>query len=357
MPGKNKASVNIKKYSYKKSGVDLDKASKAIDLIKESVSSTFSNNVLNDLSSFSGLFKLDLAKYKNPILASSTDGVGTKMLIAKEVNNYSYIGQDLVAMCINDILCNGAMPLFFLDYIACGKLQPSKIKIIVESIAASCRECRTALIGGETAEMPDMYGKDDIDLAGFVVGLVDKSDIIKRDLVNKNDIIVGISSSGIHSNGFSLVRKIIDDKKLELGKKYKWTENKTLSDLLLTPTKLYFKIIYEILVKSEIRIHGIAHITGGGFYDNIKRVLPSNLDAVVNEGSWQIPCIFKVLQEMGNISRIEMFRVFNMGIGMILIVSPDDFYNISRIASETGEDIYKIGSIAPGSGNVIIAKG
>ncbi|MBL7124167.1 MAG: phosphoribosylformylglycinamidine cyclo-ligase [Actinobacteria bacterium] len=357
MPGKNKASVNIKKYSYKKSGVDLDKASKAIDLIKESVSSTFSNNVLNDLSSFSGLFKLDLAKYKNPILASSTDGVGTKMLIAKEVNNYRYIGQDLVAMCINDILCSGAIPLFFLDYIACGKLQPVKIKIIVESIAASCRECRTALIGGETAEMPDMYGKDDIDLAGFVVGLVDKSDIIKRDLVNKNDIIVGVSSSGIHSNGFSLVRKIIDDEKLDLGKKYKWTENKVLSDLLLTPTKLYFKIIYEILLKSKIRIHGIAHITGGGFYENIKRVLPFNLDAVVNEGSWQIPRIFKVLQEMGNISRIEMFRVFNMGIGMILIISPDDFYDISSIASEMGEDIYKIGSIVSGSGNVIIAKG
>ena len=234
---------------------------------------------------------------------------------------------------------------------------PCQIKIIVESIAASCRECRTALIGGETAEMPDMYGKDDIDLAGFVVGLVDGSDIIKRDLVNKNDIIVGISSSGIHSNGFSLVRKIIDDEKLDLGKKYKWTENKTLSDLLLTPTKLYFKIIYEILVKSKIKIHGIAHITGGGFYENIKRVIPSNLDAVIGKGSWQIPHIFKVLQEMGNISRIEMFRVFNMGIGMALIASPDDFYDISSIASETGEDIYKIGRIASGSGNVIIAKG
>src|SRR3990172_8246056 len=208
-----------KQFTYKGSGVNLDKAGKAIELIKKPVSSTFSKNVLNDLTSYAGLFSFNNKKYRQPVLVSSTDGVGTKLLVAKEANNFAGIGQDLVGMCINDILCCGAMPLFFLDYIACGQLNPEKIKIIVESIAGSCSECRTALIGGEIAEMPDIYSKDDIDLAGFIVGVVEKAGVIKPGLVKKNDIIVGLPSSGVHSNGFSLVRKIIKDKKIKLSHK------------------------------------------------------------------------------------------------------------------------------------------
>jgi len=217
MSEKKQAGTGNTKYSYKAAGVDLGKASKTLNLIKASVTSTFSSAVLNDLSSFAGLFELDLKDYKNPVLVSSTDGVGTKIMVARKANCYKSIGQDLVAMCINDVLCCGAKPLFFLDYIACGKLNPGKIKTIVDSISYSCRCCDTALIGGETAEMPDMYGEDDIDLAGFVVGIVDKQNIINCGMVEENDIVVGISSSGVHSNGYSLVRKIIDDKNLNLN--------------------------------------------------------------------------------------------------------------------------------------------
>lgn len=269
-----------KQFTYKDSGVNLDKAGKAIELIKKPVTSTFSKNVLNDLTSYAGLFSFDNKKYKEPVLVSSTDGVGTKLLIAKEANSFAGIGQDLVGMCINDILCCGAMPLFFLDYIACGQLDCQKVKIIVESIAASCSECKTALIGGEIAEMPDIYSKDDIDIAGFVVGVVEKASVIKPGLVKKNDIIVGLPSSGVHSNGFSLVRKIIKDKKIKL-------RNTTLADALLVPTKLYFAIISKLLDRG-INLHGIAHITGGGFYENINRIIPKNLNALINIGSWEI---------------------------------------------------------------------
>lgn len=342
--------------SYKSSGVDLDEASKALSLIKKSVTSTFTDAVLNDLSSFSGLFEIDFRKYKRPVLVSSTDGVGTKILVAKKMNFYKHLGQDLVAMCINDILCSGAMPLFFLDYIACGKLEPKKIKIIVESISRACRHCNTVLIGGETAEMPDMYEHDDIDLAGFVVGIVDKDDIVAKSRVKEGDIIVGIPSSGIHSNGFSLVRKIISDKNLNLDNIYDWSNNKTLGDILLTPTRLYYKIINKILIQKKIKVSAIAHITGGGFYENIVRVIPENLDAVIYEKRWDILPIFIFLQRQGNIKREEMYRVFNMGIGMVIIVREDDFKGIKKISKETKEKVFKIGKIEKGIGKVIILK-
>ncbi|MBE3094759.1 MAG: phosphoribosylformylglycinamidine cyclo-ligase [Actinobacteria bacterium] len=342
-----------KQFTYKDSGVNLDKAGKAIELIKKPVSSTFSKNVLNDLTSYAGLFSFDNKKYKEPVLVSSTDGVGTKLLIAKEANNFAGIGQDLVGMCINDILCCGAMPLFFLDYIACGQLDPGKVKIIVESIAASCSECKTALIGGEIAEMPDIYSKDDIDLAGFVVGVVEKASIIKPGLVKKNDIIVGLPSSGVHSNGFSLVRKIIKDKKIKLSHKMDKQRNTTLADALLVPTKLYFAIISKLLDRG-INLHGIAHITGGGFYENINRIIPKNLNALINMGSWEIPGIFNFLKDAGNISKNEMFRVFNMGIGMVLIIDPADYEKVKKISSLAGEEISKIGIVTEGNGEVII---
>lgn len=352
MPEKNKKK-DSKKYSYELSGVDIDKASNVLSQLKKTITSTFSGKVLSNLSSFSGLFQLDLEGYRNPVLVSSTDSVGTKILLAKKANCYRYIGQDAVAMCINDIICCGAKPLFFLDYIACGKVNEEKIKTIIKSIARSCSYCNTVLIGGETAEMPDMYRKDDIDVAGFAVGIIEKSAIINSSLVNEGDIVAGIPSSGVHSNGFSLVRKIIKDKKLDLQKKYDWASGKLLGDLLLTPTKLYFKII-DRMIKNKVEIHGISHITGGGFYENINRIIPGNMNASIPEGSWKIPSIFKFLQDLGNIDRDEMFRVFNMGIGMVIITSPGGFDKARNIAGELGEDIYNIGTVTRGNGKVII---
>ncbi|MBU2563836.1 MAG: phosphoribosylformylglycinamidine cyclo-ligase [Actinobacteria bacterium] len=352
MHGKNKKK-DSKKYSYKLSGVNIDKASNVLSQLKKTITSTFSGKVLSDLSSFSGLFQLDLKDYRNPVLVSSTDGVGTKIMLAKKANCYQYIGQDAVAMCINDIICCSAKPLFFLDYIACGNVNEEKIKIIIESIARSCSYCNTVLIGGEIAEHPGMCEEDDIDIAGFAVGIIEKSAIINTGLVNEGDIIIGISSSGIHSNGFSLVRKLIKDKNLELNKKYDWADGMALGDLLLTPTKLYFKII-DKMIKNKVQVHGIAHITGGGFYENINRIIPGNMNASILEGTWRIPAIFKFLQDLGNIDRDEMFRVFNMGIGMVIITSPGEFDKARNIAGELGEDIYNIGTVTRGNGRVII---
>ena len=356
MPDTDKSTRDKKHYTYKSSGVDIDKASNTLNQLKATIKQTFSRNVLSDLSSFSSLFELDLDGFKKPILASSTDGVGTKILLCKEANDYKNIGQDLVAMSINDLLCSGARPMFFLDYIACGKIDPEKIKTIIGSIARSCKECGTALVGGETAEMPDVYKNDDIDLAGFALGLVDKPDIINRALVRKRDILIGISSSGFHSNGYSLIRKIIKDKELDLNKKYSWTGSKDLAGVLLTPTRLYYKIINELLHKNKIGIHGIAHITGGGFYDNVARIIPDNLNAVLYEGSWEVPQVFRQIQKLGNIESEEMYKVFNMGIGMVLIIKPDDLEEVVKITRNSGEVIFNIGEIKEGQGKVIIKK-
>ncbi len=352
MPEKD---IHGKRYSYKSSGVDIDKASSVISQLKKTIASTFSGRVLSDLSSFSGLFQLNLNGYREPVFASSTDGVGTKIMLAKKLNYYRHIGQDAVAMCINDIICCGAKPLFFLDYIACGRVEEEKIRIIIESIAESCKYCDAVLVGGEIAEHPGMCTEDDIDIAGFSVGIVEKTDIINTSLVREGDLIIGISSSGVHSNGFSLVRKLIEDKKLDLQKKYDWADGKPLGNLLLTPTKLYSRII-NVMLKNKVEIHGIAHITGGGFYENINRIIPAGMDASIREGSWGVPAVFKFLQELGNIDRDEMFRVFNMGIGMTVIVSPGQFDRVSEIAGEMKEEIYNIGTVTSGSGKVIIGK-
>ena len=360
--------------TYSSSGVDLDAAGQAIKLIKKPVFSTFNENVLNDLTSYAGLFKLDWQKYKEPVLVSSTDGVGTKLLVAKHTGNYRTIGQDLVAMCINDIICCGAIPLFFLDYIAWGKLDPSKAEIIVGSIARSCIKCQTALIGGEMAEMPDMYAADDIDLAGFAVGIVEKQEIIKTDMVQKGDILIGIPSSGVHSNGFSLVRKIIETKGLRfddefalesqkgktgkdpdeeinrgtLKKKYK-----TLGDVLMEPTKLYFPVA-NLLKEKGIKVNGMAHITGGGFYENINRIIPENMNVSIEEGSWPIPDIFKYLGTHGNLKKDEMYRVFNMGIGLVLILAPGLINQAIDELKKLKEKAYIIGEVAGGTGKVTI---
>lgn len=345
--------------TYRSSGVDLDAAGEAIKLIKEPVFSTFNKNVLNDLTSYAGLFLFESQKYRQPVLVSSTDGVGTKLILAKKTGIYNHIGQDLVAMCINDIICCGAKPLFFLDYIAWGKLDPQKARMIVGSIADSCRTCQAALIGGEMAEMPDMYAKDDIDLAGFAVGVVEKSGIIKPELVSRGDLLLGVPSSGIHSNGFSLIRKIIDSKNINLdfpfnnGISNEPGLKKTLGEALLAPTRLYFPVT-SLLHEEGIKVNGIAHITGGGFYENINRIIPKNMDALITEGSWPVQEVFMFLQQRGNLEKDEMYRVFNMGIGLVLIINPDLVKPALRKLNNAGENAYIMGKVISGSGKVRI---
>lgn len=344
-----------KKYTYTLAGVNINKASNVLGQLRATITSTFSGKVLSNMSSFSGFYQLNLKDYKNPVLSSSTDGVGTKILLAKRLDYYDGIGQDAVAMCVNDIICSGAKPLFFLDYIACGEINEKRIKTIIKSISRSCRHCNTVLIGGEIAEHPGMSDKDDIDIAGFAVGIVEKEAIINPALVKEGDIIVGISSSGIHSNGFSLIRKLIEDKKVDLTKKYSWTGNLSLGSFLLTPTRLYSGIT-DKMIEDKVKIHGIAHITGGGFYENINRIIPANMNAVIYEGKWRVPEVFNFFQELGNIDRDEMYRVFNMGIGMVVIMSRGEFKKVKKITEAMEENIYNIGTVVSGKGKVVIEK-
>lgn len=339
--------------SYADSGVNIDKANEAIKGFKDKVLSTFNSSVLNDLSSYAGLFRLNTEKYSEPVLVSSTDGVGTKILIAKNMNDFSTIGQDLVAMCVNDIICCGADPLFFLDYIACGKLVPEKIQEIVGSIADACRIAGIALLGGETAEMPGVYKTDDFDLAGFAVGVVDKKSIINKEEIRPGDIVFGFGSTGPHSNGYSLIRKIVSDNNLELSKEYDMRDGCiNLGKSIIEPTRIYVPLIKKI--KDSVNVKGIAHITGGGFYENINRIIPADCDAFIDKDSWMIPDIFNFLQKTGNVSTREMFRVFNMGIGMVVIIDKDNVDILLEAAGGLNENIYKIGEIVTGRGEVII---
>ncbi len=341
-------------YTYKDSGVDINKANSILSGLKNVIGSTHNENVLSDLSSFCGLFRLDTSEYSDPVLTSSTDGVGTKLILAKQTGNYSGIGQDLVAMSINDLICCGARPLFFLDYIACGSIGIEKISGIIKSVADACKYCGTVLLGGETAEMPDMYESDDIDLAGFAVGIVNRDKILKPGLVKRGDLVMGLSSSGLHSNGFSLVRKVVEARGLNIKEPLDWTEGRSLGDVLLDPTKLYSRLISEILRNGKIKVKGIANITGGGFYDNIDRIIPDNMDAVIHKGRWDVPAVFRVLKELGNIPEEEMFHVFNMGIGMAVIISPESLEDLKGLSQKIGEDIILLGEVAAGTGRVQI---
>jgi phosphoribosylformylglycinamidine cyclo-ligase len=341
-------------YTYRDSGVDINKANSLLSGLKSIISSTHSGAVLSDLSSFSGLFRPEISGYKDPVLASTTDGVGTKLILARQIGDYSGVGQDLVAMNINDLICCGAKPLFFLDYIACGKIDESKIESIIRSIADACRYCDTALIGGETAEMPGMYADEDIDLAGFALGLVDRDKIPGPGSVSEGDLIAGLKSSGFHSNGFSLIRKIIDKNHIDIKMPLEWAGGKSLSELLLEPTRLYAPLIKDIIEDDKIRTKGIANITGGGFYDNISRIIPDNMDAIIHKNSWDIPPVFNYIRRIGNISEEEMFHVFNMGIGMVLIISRRSLEKVKRAVSKKGDDIILLGEVAPGSGSVKI---
>jgi phosphoribosylformylglycinamidine cyclo-ligase len=334
--------------SYKQAGVDLQAGYEAVSRMKKHIKRTVRPGVMGDVGGFGGLFDLSSVNVKDPVLVSGTDGVGTKLMLAFLMDRHDTIGIDAVAMCVNDIVVQGAQPLYFLDYIACGKAVPEKIEDIVKGIADGCEQAGCALIGGETAEMPGLYEGDDYDLAGFAVGVVEKSKLVNGADIKAGDVLIGISSSGIHSNGYSLVRKVLlEDAKLELHKVYEGFEV-PLGEELLTPTKIYVKAVLNAMKAGEIK--GMAHVTGGGFYENLPRMLPSGVGGEIDYGSWPIPYIFDFIQEKGGMSRKEMFEVFNMGIGFVLAVSPDHLHSVIQAIEAEGEKAYIIGRVVNGEG-------
>lgn len=342
---------NSKSDIYAKAGVDITAGYKSVELIKKHIAKTNIKGVISSIGGFGGLFELDLKGIKKPILVSGTDGVGTKLKIAFLMNKHDTIGIDCVAMCVNDIICVGAKPLIFLDYIACGKNYPEKISEIVKGISKGCVQSNCALIGGETAEMPDFYAKDEYDLAGYSTGIVDKSKIINNSLIKKGDIIIALSSSGIHSNGFSLVRKILNIDNSNINNVVKELGKKSIGEILLTPTKIYVKPILKLLKK--IKVKGISHITGGGFYENIPRCIPNGLCAEIEKNKIKILPIFKYIQKIGNIEERDMFNTFNMGVGMCIIVSKKDAEKTIEILNSCKEDAYIIGKIIENKEKII----
>ena len=318
--------------NYKDAGVDVANGQKEVELIKKLVEKTQSENVLSKLGGFSGLFSLENLNIKNPVLVSGTDGVGTKVMLAQMMDKHDIIGIDCVAMCVNDILCQGAKPLFFLDYIACGKLVPEKMEKIVKGVADGCLQANSSLIGGETAEMPGLYKENDYDLAGFCVGIVDKEKIITGEKIKKGDHIFGLKSSGIHSNGYSLVRKIVLEKeKLSLYEKIEGLDT-SLGEELLKPTKIYVKEILALLEKIEI--NGLSHITGGGFYENIPRMIPDGLCAKIDVRNIPLPKIFSLLEKWGELDKKDMYETFNMGVGLVFAVDKNDIDKVKEIIDE-----------------------
>lgn len=343
-----------KKLTYRDAGVDIDAGNLSVKLIKDSVKATYRPEVLGDLGGFGGLFAMS-TKYKEPVLVSGTDGVGTKLRLAFILDKHDTIGQDAVAMCVNDILVQGAEPLFFLDYLAVGKLEPEQVADVVKGVANACKESGCALIGGETAEMAGFYAEGEYDIAGFAVGAVEKSKIITSEKVKAGDVILGLPSSGVHSNGYSLVRKIVFDVKGFKGDEYIDELGKTIGDELLTPTRLYPKSCLPLIEKFDI--HGMVHVTGGGYYENIPRALPENMGAEIDAASWPVPPIFNLLKEWGNVDWHEMYRTFNMGIGMIIIASAEEAEKIKADLQARNEAVYEIGKVTQGSHEVIVKGG
>jgi len=325
---------------YKKAGVDVEKGYEAVERMKKHIARTTRSEVLGGIGAFAGLFELSPFTYKEPVLVSGTDGVGTKLMLSFEMDKHDTVGIDLVAMCVNDIVAQGASPLFFLDYIGCGKNDPAVIEQIVAGVSEGCVQAGAALIGGETAEMPGMYEPTEYDLAGFAVGIAEKSNLITGEAIQENDVVIGITSSGFHSNGYSLIRQIVKD--LDLTKQYEGL-SKPLGELLLEPTKIYAKAIQAVLERTTIK--GIAHITGGGFYENFPRIIPEGLGIQLEKGTWNIPEIISFIQKKGNIDETEMYGVFNMGIGMALIVSREDADEVTTILEDVGEKASIIGKI------------
>ncbi|QKY71468.1 phosphoribosylformylglycinamidine cyclo-ligase [Lentibacillus sp. CBA3610] len=330
---------------YKSAGVDVEKGYDAVERMKKHIERTGRKEVLDDIGGFGGLFDLSSQTYQEPVLVSGTDGVGTKLKLAIDLAKHDTVGIDLVAMCVNDIVAQGAKPLFFLDYIACGKNEPAIIEQIVAGIADGCKDAGAALIGGETAEMPGMYDDTDYDLAGFIVGIAEKSRLVTGENISAGDAVIGLASSGIHSNGYSLVRKLMQD--LDLEKTYDGLDGK-LGDVLLTPTRIYAKSVGMLF--DEVPVKGVSHITGGGFYENLPRMMPAGLGVEIDSTSWERPSIFPFLQRLGDMADEEMYGIFNMGIGMALVVAQDDAEVVLGILREQGETASVIGKIVSKEG-------
>ncbi|HET7579932.1 MAG TPA: phosphoribosylformylglycinamidine cyclo-ligase [Bacillales bacterium] len=333
--------------AYKQAGVNVDAGYEAVNRIKPHAMATKRPGVLGGLGGFGGMFDLSALQMKEPVLVSGTDGVGTKLMLAFEMDRHDTIGIDAVAMCVNDIVAQGAEPLYFLDYIACGELQPEKIEAVVSGIAEGCKQAGAALVGGETAEMPGMYETEEYDIAGFAVGAVEKSQLMTGESIESGDLLVGLASNGVHSNGFSLVRKIIREKGLDLAKQYEGL-GRSLGEELLQPTRIYVKPLLSAMKNHDIK--GIAHITGGGFGENVPRMLPDGLGADIDEGSWPVPPIFRLLQSEGQLETADLAGTFNMGIGMILAVSPEEAAAVIRDLEQNGEKAYIIGRVTEGVG-------
>lgn len=338
--------------TYRDAGVDKEAGYKEVQMIKGLIKKTHIPGVLSDIGGFAGLFQLDASKFKEPVLVSGTDGVGTKLKIAFMMDKHDTIGEDCVAMCVNDILCQGAKPLFFLDYIATGKLVPETMAKIVEGVSNGCIKAGCGLIGGETAEMPGFYNDNEYDVAGFSVGVVEKSKIINGSTIEEGDILIGLPSSGIHSNGYSLVRKIVFEKEgmnidtfiPELGT--------TIGEELLMPTRIYIDPVYELV--ENFNIKGLCHITGGGFFENIPRMLPEGVAAEVDTKVIDTPTIFNLLQRWGGIDTKEMYSTFNMGVGMVMVVSEDEFIKVKEVLDKKGEKFYRLGRIIKGDKGVVL---
>jgi phosphoribosylformylglycinamidine cyclo-ligase len=336
--------------SYEKAGVNLEAGYEVVRRIKKHVASTSRLGVMGNIGAFGGMFDLSALNVKEPVLVSGTDGVGTKLKLAFEMDKHDTIGVDAVAMCVNDVLAQGAEPLVFLDYVAVGHNEPQKIEAIVSGVADGCRQ-GCALVGGETAEMPGMYSEGEYDIAGFTVGVVEKSKLIDGSKVRAGDVLVGIASSGVHSNGFSLVRKILADNCLDLHKVYPELSNKLLGEVLLTPTKIYVKQVLEVIRSCDV--HGISHITGGGFDENIPRILHEGQGLEIEEGTWEILPVFRFLEKYGKVAHREMFNIFNMGIGMVIALDASQAGKAIAILAEQGEKAAVIGRVTDTEGVVI----
>lgn len=341
------------KMDYKKAGVDIEAGYRSVDLIKKYVKGTMRPEVLGGLGGFSGAFSMAAIKnMENPVLLSGTDGVGTKIKLAFLLDKHDTVGIDCVAMCVNDVACAGGEPLFFLDYIACGKNYPEKIEAIVKGVAEGCKQAGAALIGGETAEHPGLMPEDEYDLAGFAVGVADEKDMITGESIAAGDVLVGIASSGVHSNGFSLVRKVFDMTRESLDTYYDEL-GATLGETLLTPTRIYVKAL-KALKEAGVTVKGASHITGGGFYENIPRMLPDGRKAVIKKDSYPVPPIFKLLQEKGGIEEKIMYNTYNMGLGMVLAVSPDQANKAVEVLKTAGEQAWIVGGVEPGEREAVV---
>ena len=344
--------TNSKSDAYAAAGVDITAGYRAVELMKQHIARTMTSGVCSDVGGFGGLFELDLSGISKPVLVSGTDGVGTKLRLAFLMDKHDTVGIDCVAMCVNDIICCGAKPLFFLDYIACGKNVPERIAEIVKGVCDGCIQSGAALIGGETAEMPGFYPVDEYDLAGYSTGVVDKDRIIRQDQMRAGDVILALPSSGVHSNGFSLVRKVFDVEHADLKAPLEALGGQSLGETLLTPTKIYVKPVLALL--DRVKVKGISHITGGGFYENIPRSIPAGLQAVIEKSAVKVLPIFRLIAQTGGITERDMFNTFNMGVGMSIVVAPEDEQTALSILHDQGEEAYRIGTIQAGEERIVL---